>query len=79
MEKETKAETATLPYRKQTELLNDNQEEPNLFGEIAKLADLGMGAEKISKKMNIPKCEVDLLLKMKKIGDERKMYVAAKC
>lgn len=51
---------------------NENEEGPavDLYGEVARLADLSVSVEEISKRVGLPRAEIDLIVNLKRKGYE---------
>ena len=50
-----------------------NEQSPGPYGDVEKLADLGLDSGEISKKMGIPKSEIELIVRLKKFDLKSRM------
>lgn len=50
-----------------------DERKPGPYGNVEKLADLGLGTGEISKKVSIPKSEIELILRLKKFDLKSRM------
>jgi hypothetical protein len=46
----------------------DKEEAADLYGEVSRLADLGISGKQISERVSLPKSEIDLIINLKRKG-----------
>ena len=62
-------EEGKIEKTKEAKDLDEGEPSSDQYGEIARLADLGVSVKEISERVNLPRAEIDLIINLKRINN----------